>query len=74
MGDIVSVCCLFSCQVMSNSLQLHGLQPGLPVPYHLSEYAQVHIHYIGDAIQRSHPLSPSSSAFNLPASGSFKFF
>ena len=71
MGDIVAVCCLFSCHVMSNSLLLHGLQPGLPVLHHLSEYAQVYIHYIGDASQQSHPLSPSSSAFNLPPSGSF---
>ena len=30
------------------------------------EFAQVHVHWIGDAIQPSHPLSPSSpSAFNL---------
>ena len=41
--------------------------PGLPVPYHLSEFAQVHVHRVGDAIQPSHPLSPSSpSVFNLP--------
>ena len=40
--------------------------PGLPVPHHLLEFAQVHVHCIGDAIQLSHPLVPSSpSAFNL---------
>ena len=40
--------------------------PGLPVPYHLLEFAQVHVHCIGGVIQPSHPLSPSSpSAFNL---------
>ena len=40
--------------------------PGLPVPHHLPEFAQVHVHCIGDAIQPSHPLIPSSpSAFNL---------
>ena len=38
--------------------------PGLSVPHHLTEFAQVHVHWIGDAIQPSHPLSPSS-AFNL---------
>ena len=39
---------------------------GLPVPHHLPEFAQVHVHWIGDTIQPSHPLSPSSLfAFNL---------
>ena len=31
--------------------------PGLPVPHDLLEFAQVHVHRIGDAIQPSHPLS-----------------
>ena len=39
--------------------------PGLSVPHHLSELAQVHVHWIGDAILPSHPLSPSSSACSL---------
>ena len=40
--------------------------PGLPVPHHLPEFAQVHVHCIGDAIQPSHPLMPfSPSALNL---------
>ena len=40
--------------------------PGLPVPHHLSEFAQVHVHCIGGAIQPSHPLMPSfPSALNL---------
>ena len=40
--------------------------PGLPVPHHLLEFAQVHVHCISDAIQPSHPLKPSSSsALNL---------
>ena len=37
---------------------------GLPIPHHLLEFAQVHIHWISDAIQPSHPLPPPS-AFNL---------
>ena len=38
----------------------------LPIPRHLLEFAQVHGHWIGDAIQPSHPLWPSSpSAFSL---------
>ena len=40
--------------------------PGLPVPHHLPRFAQVHVHCIGDAVQTSHPLTPSSpSALNL---------
>ena len=37
----------------------------LSVPHHLLKFAQVHVHCIGDAIQPSHPLMPSSPAFNL---------
>ena len=32
--------------------------PGFPVPHHLSEFAQIHVHCIRDATQPSHPLSP----------------
>ena len=40
--------------------------PGLPVPHHLLKFAQVHVHCIGDAIQPSNPLIPSSpSALNI---------
>ena len=34
--------------------------PGLPVLHHLPEFAQVCVHWISDAMQTSHPLSPSS--------------
>ena len=37
-----------------------------PVLHHLLGYAQTHVHWVGDAIQPSHPLlSPSPPAFNL---------
>ena len=65
---------LFSPPIISDSLLPHGLQyTSLPVPYHLQEFAQVHAHFIGDAIQPSHPLmlsSPSASASSPPASAS----
>ena len=39
--------------------------PGLPVHHRLPEFAQIHVHRVGDAIQPSHPLlSPSLPAFN----------
>ena len=40
--------------------------PGLPVHYQLPESTQIHVHWVGDAIQPSHPLSsPSPPALNL---------
>ena len=40
--------------------------PGFPVLYHLLEHAQTHVHWVGDAIQPSCPLSFSSPpAVNL---------
>ena len=57
----------FSCSVMSDSLQPHGMQHTrlscpLPTPRACSNY----VHRISDAIQPSHPLlSPSPPAFSL---------
>ena len=40
--------------------------PGLPVLHKLPEFTQTHVHWVGDTIQPSHPLSsPSSPTFNL---------
>ena len=34
--------------------------PGLPVHHQLVEFTQTHVHWVGDAIQPSHPLSSLS--------------
>ena len=40
--------------------------PGFPVHHQLPEPAQTHVHWVGDAIQPSHPLSsPTPPAFSL---------
>ena len=53
-----------SCPMLCNPMDWSI--PGLSVPHHLLRFAQVHVHCIGDAIQPSHPLMPSSpSALNL---------
>ena len=40
--------------------------PGFPVYHQLLELTQTYVHWVGDAIQLSHPLlSPSPPAFNL---------
>ena len=52
---------------MSDSLQPRGQQhASLPCPSPFLEFAQTRIHWVGDAIQPSHPLLPSCPlAFNL---------
>ena len=40
--------------------------PGFPVLHHFLDFAQIHVHWVGDAIQPSHPLSSCSPpVFNL---------
>ena len=47
--------------------------PGLPVYHQLPDFTQIHVQWVSDAIQPSHPLlSPSPPALNHPASGSFQ--
>ena len=56
----------FSRSVVSDSLRPHRLQHArLPVHHQLPEFTQTHVHWVGDAIQPSHPLSSPSPAFNL---------
>jgi len=46
--------------------------PGLPVHYQLPEFTQTHVHWVGDAIQPSHPVIPFFSRLqSFPVSGSF---
>ena len=52
--------CLTLCDPMDYST------PGFPVLHHHPEFAQIHVHWIDDAIQPSYPLSPPSPpAFSL---------
>ena len=40
--------------------------PGFPILHYLPEFVQTHVHWVGDAIQPSHPLlSPFPPALNL---------
>ena len=42
--------------------------PGLPVHHPLSEFMQTHVHWVGDSIQPSHPLSsPSPPPSTFPS-------
>ena len=56
----VAQSCPTVCDPMNHST------PGLPVHHQLLESTQTHVHWVGDAIQPSHPLlSPSPPALNL---------
>ena len=56
----VAQSCLTLCDPMNHNM------PGLPVHHQLLEFTQTHVHWVGDAIQPSHPLSsPSPPTFNL---------
>ena len=61
-----------SCPTLLDPMNLST--PGLPVCHQLPEFAQTHVHWVGDAIQPSHPLSsPSPPApKSLSASESFQ--
>ena len=48
--------------------------PGFPVLHCLLEFAQTHVHWVHDAIQPSHPLSPSSFPARLNLSQHWSLF
>ena len=58
--SLVAQSCPTLCDPMNCSM------PGLPAHHQLPEFSQTHVHWVSDAIQPSHPLSPPSPpAFNL---------
>ena len=54
---LVAKSCLTLCNLMDYSM------PSFPVPHHLLEFAQTHVHWIGDAIQTTHPFLLLPSIF-----------
>jgi len=53
-----------SCLTVCNPMYCN--MPGFPVLHYLLEFAQTHVHQVGNAIQTFHPLSPPSPpALNL---------
>ena len=59
-------CCSVAQSCLTFCDPMHYSTPDIPVLHQLPELVQIHVHWIGDAIQPSHPLpSPSSPAFSL---------
>ena len=71
---MIPVSVQFSRSVMSNFCDpMDYSMPGLPVHHQLLEFTLTHIHWVGDTMQQSHPLSsPSPPPSSFPASGSFQ--
>ena len=63
-GDLIFSWVQFGHSVVSDSLDCS--MPGFLIHHQLLELAQTLVHWVGDVIQSSHPLSsPSPPAFNL---------
>ena len=58
----VTQLCLTLCDPMNRSM------PGLPAHHQLTEFTQIHVHRVRDAIQPSHPLSSPSPPAPIPPS------
>ena len=72
LSNLFCCCCsvAMSCPTVCNPTDCST--PGSSVLHCLLELAQIHVHWVGDAIQPSHPLSsPSPPAFNLSQHGVF---
>ena len=66
LSSLLAKSCLILCDPMDCSTW------GFPVHHYLPEFAQTHVHWIGDAIQPSHPVTLFSSCpQSFPESGSF---
>ena len=67
-SSLSTICCCY-CSVAQSCLTLcdpiDGSTPGFPVLHYLLELPQTHVHWVNDAIQPPHPLSPSPPALNL---------
>ena len=62
---LLSCCCSATklCPALCDPMD--GSTPGFPVLHYLPEFAQIHVHWIGDALQPSPPLPPPFLVFSL---------
>ena len=58
-SSVQSFSCVRLCKTMDCSMS------GLPVHHQLPEFTLTHVHWVGDAIPQTHPLSSPSRTLNL---------
>ena len=64
--EALEICCLVAQLCLTLCDPVDCSMPGFPVLHYLLVFAQTHVHWVGDAIQPSHPLlSPLPPALNL---------
>ena len=60
----ISHCEIFAAVQLLSHVQLCNPMdrstPGFPLSHYVSEFEQTHVHWVSDAIQPSHPLTPAS--------------
>ena len=62
----ICCCCSVAKQRLTLCDTVNCSTPGFPVLHYLPKFAQIHVHWVSDAIQPSHPLFPPSPlALNL---------
>ena len=62
-----STCCPITQSCLTLCDRMNRSTPGFLILHHVLEFAQTHVHWVGDAIQPSHPLSsPSPPALIFP--------
>ena len=59
MEEVANFCCSVAKLCLTLCDPMNCSTPDFPVPHHLPEFAQVHVHWIGDDLQPSYPLLPS---------------
>ena len=60
---LVFSCVIVQCPTLCSPMDCST--PGFSILHYLSEFAQILVHWVHDAIQPSHPLSPPSHVLNL---------
>ena len=62
---LIHCCCLVTKSCLTLCDPMGCSTPGFPVLHCLLELAQTHVHWVGDAIQPSHPPLPPSPSLSL---------
>ena len=74
MANVIGLCCRSVAQLCPTLCDpMDCITPDLPVPHHLPEFAQIYVHCISEAVQPSHPLTPSIVLWSYTTFSSVQF-